>query len=129
MSDRIFYTLHRFFEALHGPGESAQFAAYFAWSFLFFLNVSSLILIVLLIAGSPPSMRSYVMPLMVIAGLIIGVTQHARYLEGNRLAALCGRFQREPVADRSFLRWLTALYVAASVLMMVLALWRLVDLN
>lgn len=125
MADRIFYTLYRFFEGMHGPGGAAEVAALFTWSCLLFSNVAAILVLLLVASGNPPALRGYIPYTFGVAGTIIMITQGTRYLARDHLQKLYETFGSESSSLRSRRQWISFGYLTISFLLFVGSLWLL----
>ena len=125
MADRVFYTLHRFFAAMHGPGDAAEVAALFTWCFLLLFNVATVLVLALALLGSLPFVREYLPYVFGVASVSVAITQYFRYLVAGRLDALYQSFESEPPRQRSQRRWISLGYSVISLVAFIGSLWTL----
>lgn len=123
MADRVFYTLHRFFAAMHGPGDAAEVAALFTWCFLLLFNVATALVLILALLGDIPFVRKYLPYVFGIASVSVAITQYFRYLAGRRMDALYQSFESEPPRQRSQRRWISLGYSMMSLVAFIGSLW------
>lgn len=110
MFDRIFYTIYRFFEEMHGPGDSAEVAALFTWTFLLAINVATVLVLFVAAVGLPTILHGRLAYAFGAIGLIVAATQYFRYLTGGKIDTLRDVIGRETNADRSRRRWVSVVY-------------------
>lgn len=125
LADRIFYTLYRFFESMHGPGDAAEVAALFTWSCLLFFNVAAILVLLLVASGNPPSLRGYIPHTFGVTAIVIVITQGVRYMAGGHIRKLYDTFSSEPPSLRSRRRWISFGYSTGSLVLFIGSLWLL----
>lgn len=123
MADRVFYTLHRFFAAMHGQGDAAEVAALFAWCFLLLFNVATVLVLALALLGSIPFVREYLPYVFGVASVSVAITQYFRYLVAGRLAALYETFKSESPHHGRQRRWISFGYSFMSLVAFIGSLW------
>lgn len=123
MSNQVFYTLYRFFQGMHGPGDAAEVAALVTWSLLLIFNVGTVAILLIVAMGNPPVLRSYILNIFAASGVVISITQYLRYLGRNRIETLCGMFRGEAPRERNRRRWIALGYSILTLLLFVASLW------
>jgi hypothetical protein len=122
-ADRVFYTVYRFFERMHGPGASAEIAVLFLWCMMLVLNVVSALLIGAQLLGALDWLRTQLTPIFLIGGVVVTVTEYFRYIGGDRLRELKRTVEAESRSDRIRRRFLTVTYPVATVVIFGTTLW------
>jgi len=125
MADRIFYTLHRFFEELHGPGDSAEVAALFTWSLLLALNIGTILVVFTALVGTPTFLHDRISYVFAAVGLGVTASQYIRYLTGSRLRKLGDELSAESRRQRYRRRWISLGFVFTTLLAFCCSLWLL----
>lgn len=123
MADRIFYTFYRFFEEIHGPGDSAEVAALFTWSSLLALNIATLLVLVIAVAGIPPPLQGRIPYAFAVVGVIVAASQYFRYLANDKLRSLRCKLDAEPAHTRHRRCWVSFGYLVATLASFCASLW------
>jgi hypothetical protein len=125
MADRLFYAFYRFFEQIHGPGDSAEVAALFTWSSLLALNIATLLVLVIAVAGTPPPLEGRIPFAFAVVGVIVAISQYFRYLAGDKLRSLRRKLDAEPAHARHRGFWASFGYVVVTLGAFCASLWLL----
>lgn len=125
MADRIFYTIYRFFEEMHGPGDSAEVAALFTWSFLLSINLGTVWVLFISFAEVPQFLKGHTAYAFGALGAVIAASQYFRYLTGNRIDKMRRAFGAESTAIRSRRRWMSFGYSLGTIAVFSASLWLL----
>jgi hypothetical protein len=115
MADRIFFTIYRLFEELHGPGDSAEVAALFTWTFLVAINLATVLVLLVAAAGLPAVLHGRLTYVFGVMGLIVASTQYFRYLVGGKIDKLRDVVRQESSSERRHRRWVTFAYAIATI--------------
>lgn len=125
MADRLFYRFYRFFEQIHGPGDSAEVAALFTWSSLLALNIATLLVLVIAVAGTPPPLKGRIPYAFAVVGVVVAASQYFRYLAGDKLRSLRRKFDAEPAQARHRAGWASFGYLVGTLGAFCASLWLL----
>lgn len=125
VADKVFYTIYRFFEEMHGPGDSAEVAALFTWGCLLALNFATALVLLIAVAGTPAFLNGRIGYVFAAIGLIVAISQYFRYLCGDRLRQLANELKTEPLRNRRRRRWSSVVFSVATPGAFCLSLWLL----
>lgn len=126
MADKVFYTWYRFFEEMHGPGDAAEVAALFTWCFLLLLNIATVAVLLMVLAGNVLFVHKYSPYAIAVGSIAVAVTQYLRYLTGDRLEILRQSFSSQSPSLRSRRLWFVIGYSVLSLSALIGSLWCLI---
>lgn len=123
MSDKIFYTWYRLFLRVHGPGVSAEVAAFFFWMLLWIFNWMTLAVMALLAVDAQPETKRVIFNGCYVAIACTFIIQYRRCLGVGALARMEKLFRGESARDRTRRRWLAFFHWLLSMLLFGGSLW------